>query len=1291
GPHPLLAPWLARQSPFPPLVAAQRAIDFAGAAHEPASDALLGALAALTGQTSLLFQGLPGRLVAAGFPTIAQHLETFTAHSHEDLARLRERHHQKAQALEMLVRTEQKNPGGGPAWQVWKLIVLRLNALRDRLEQPTKREAALEELAAIKPANLWKQGLEDAGFRGLNPKAEELIPQWIEDYQRNLPVATEVLAELPAGLLSPLGASVLRDELEVLNRRGALGRIAAGYLSRLVDAPTRVHTPEGGASFEEEVREMFRQGLSRPWLRWRFQLAGDADWVQCAGEDILEELAGLCAPRAVAGAYLSKKRLDLAEALVEHLEGPEKDAVGAEVRAAIDDARLELAAMVKSFLLEPIEQALNGGAHDDAALSQQLTELQMRAAGLLRELSRLPYAAADDQFNQLSVETDRALARWHTFNQRRRQDVHDQFMPALDAILKGRRLEEGPILARALEAALAGDLLESRRNLALLSLPSNHPSRNLPPILRTGGATAFASPRAPRIRTVSPVEVGSLSRFARQAWDRMEVPADFRLPSSQSTGLLAPHERQAIQLRSAKMLHAQHGRWRPVLARWALDEGFAQARERGFGRASEYARDATLLLASDPDSEESRWFLDEALTLWLAARLEGSHLARARESLPWDELRNHLRIAFLIRRFVEYRGLDVLASTMLEVAAIGGWALPRLLSTLGENDHHLRGLLLRDVLRVGADHDTRLVARVVVDLLNPWLALEVAEQLEDLFSQWSGSWTQQSLDEWLARLIRSLEEVGVPSELCARIKEPFLPRLFSPNTPSSDTRFSCSLATTLVYLSSAEESPDEGIQLVANVTYRDGVGYAQDLKLAATVEHPTLRLESANKIRELGLLRRGDVKDVVFPLVAAPGSERGGEAAKAQVTLLLYREDSRGQTEQLARRKFQVNVVASYPHQGVATPYVTGKCLNALTIFKGRNKEVDEILGKLRGQHGDNFVLIYGMRRIGKSSLLQRLSFEDRFRKHYEIVHLDLERHLLSGDMPAMLLEKFAYHIREELTHAGARAVEPQLRKAPDCYDGFEKYLRGVAEALGPSKRLLLLFDEFQMLFTSEQKALGFGDLIHTLRHWIQYLPIGFIVAGTPELKKATFGPEQRLFQLGLPVELKALDERAARELIQEPVGKYFHVTGPATNLILDETDRLPNLIQIVCHELFLRMLQRQQTVATHRDVLEVVEAVSRRTAHFSFLLSAVGDDPLRKAVIRALAELGVDDKRGSVEDLLEHLNNHAYNKTVDAAALERCLEWLSEHHLTARWREELRLRPALLARHVLQRQEYAL
>ncbi|WP_224242895.1 ATP-binding protein [Hyalangium gracile] len=1285
GLHPLLPRWLRRWKGCPSPQVVRQAFEFAEVGHDPAADALLAVLSVLTDETSLLYQGVLDRLRADGFETLAEHLETYLLTNRTELASLLERHRQRREATALLDSIgDQRNPGGGPAFEAWSSSILpQLNALRMHLSQPTHRADAERELASLKPKRVLDLACAEVDIPGVNPKAEVKITEWIETYKRYLPIATRPPVDLPASFLSPnLDAGMMRDT-DRLARLGQLGTIACEYLGPLLEEPTQVLTAVEGPSFEEEARKIFGEEVSRPMLRWRFQLSTGPDWPARAGEDVLEELAGLLKPREVAARYLAQRRLDLAEQLSTLLGPADREAVNAEVQAALKQAREDTEAVLQSLLREPLEQALREGAQDDAALGQRMRTLLDQTSQLLQALPGLPVSQAEETSSQLLEETDAAIKDWEAFTKKRRQEIHEPLRRALDSFLHGKPVEGGSILAQALEAALANNLSEARRSISLLSLPKDHPLRaNL-----SFRQPVSPSVRAQRIRPAQPVEPGALSRFTRQSWDRAEVPPGFSPVSLLSAGLMQPHEWQLALLRSAKKRYADKGEWRPLLARWALEEGLAQARDRGFGRAWEYARDATLLLASEPDSEDTRWTMDEVLSLWLAARLEGSHLARAREPLSWSELRNHLQIAFLVRCFVEYRGLDVLSEVAVEVSGIGGLALSRLLAPIGENEHHLRGLLLREVIRGGTSlSHARLV--VIVDLFLPWLSSERAARLEELLSQWSGAGLLHSSEERLPQTVRFLQEAGVPPELRSRFEEAFHQRMLSQRTQPADTRFSCNLTTSLIYLSSAEESP-EGIQLVADVAYRGGLENAPDLKLAISLEHPTLTVESVHKIQEVGLLRPDDVKDIVFPVVSLPGNARGAEASNALVTLLLYREDARGKSEQISRRKFSVNVAASYPHQDAPTPYITGKCINELSMFKGRNKEVEEILDKLHGEHVDNFVLIYGMRRIGKSSLLQRLSLDARFRKYYEMVHLDLELHLKSDDTPATLLQKFASHIREEIADPQARALDATLRNE-DCYKGFHKYLEGISKVLAPKKRLLLLFDEFQMLFVKEYQA-RYEDLIKTLRHWIQYLTVGFVVAGTYELKSATLGPGQRLFQLGLPVELKALDEKAARELIRDPVANYFHVTGPAAQLILEETDRLPNLIQIVCHQLFLHMRERQQTVATHRDVLDVLQAVSRSDEHFSFLLNPAGAEPLRKVVIRALAELGVDEKRGTTEEIRDHLQSHGYGKALDGQALDECLQWLSEHNLTFNWKGELRLRPALLARHVLQRKEYQL
>ena len=1284
-PNPLLVPWLTRRRH--PVRAARAAVDAAASSRDPAANALLGALAVRRGEPSFLFEGPIDFLRSNGFPAIAEHLEVFALTSREqlliDVEKLR-RAKEAARELEPL--SDQRSPGGAPAQEVWvSEIFPRLDGFRARLRNPRQRAEALEELAHLDPDQMLQQGIAARKIPGINPRAQVHIIKWITTYQQHLPVATETCPDLPASFTQEGGGPALRGELEQLDAMGALGQLAAEALRRLIANPAEEEAVEEGVPFAQEARDLYAATIPSRSLRWRFQLARE-DWLEAAGEDVLEELAGLTDPRAAVAQFLATRRLDLAEALLTRLGDHLPEQVGASVHDAVNRARDEMAAEVQSLMLEPIVQALRSGAKLEADLGPELTALEHEARRLLQDIPLVPLAQARERYEQMADRLDAGLRAWTDIEGKQRAMLTDRFRAFVHAFSLGQSIEGAPIIAQAFQRALAGDLADARRCLTLLSLPPDDP-RRVGQLVSNATTLPAKVPHSARIRPARAVEVSRLSRFTQQEWGGVDLAT---LRTGRDTAESTPatlRERMTQQVRRAKQLHAENGPWRPLLAHWALEEGFSQARERSFSRAAELARDAILLLASEHESEQSHWDMDEALTLWLSARLAGSDLARAREPLPWNELRHNLRIGWVVRRFVEYRGLDVLVEVVTEVGRIGGSALPRLLATIGENEHHLRGLLLRELIRSGLLDETRL--GIVVDFLHPWLTTAQADELQAQLAHWTSAGTPRATEEAERQATQLLIEAKVPEQLRTRLVDSFSQRLnTAPSQPAED-RFSCVLTTSLVYLSAAEESPN-GLQLVADVAYRSGAGNASDLKVSATLEHPSLKLDPAHRIQEVGLLRPEDVKDVVFPLILAPGNLRTGEAPKAYVTLQLYREDSRGQAEQLSRRKFSVNVAVKYPHQEVPTPYITGKCVNELSMIKGRNQEVEEILGKLRGQRSDNFVLIYGMRRIGKSSLLQRLSLDARVRKQYETIHLDLERHLKTNDTPASLLAKFAAHIHDELLLPRARAIEPPTNDAPDCYAAFEDYLQQLSRMLAPDKRLLLLMDEFQMLFTTRSAAPGFTDLIKTLRHWIQYLPVGFVVAGTPELKNATLGPEQRLFQLGLAVELKALDEKAARELIRDPVAQYFHLTGPATQLIVEETDRLPNLIQIVCHHLFLRMRERQRTVATQQDVLEVLESVSRKEEHFSFLLNPVGADVARRAVIRAVAELAVDEKRGTAEELLEHLHSRGHRQ-VDHDALERCLDWLREHQLIVNWKGELRLRPALLARHVLWRSEYEL
>jgi hypothetical protein len=504
-----------------------------------------------------------------------------------------------------------------------------------------------------------------------------------------------------------------------------------------------------------------------------------------------------------------------------------------------------------------------------------------------------------------------------------------------------------------------------------------------------------------------------------------------------------------------------------------------------------------------------------------------------------------------------------------------------------------------------------------------------------------------------------------------------------PGTSDGIQHLTGRVVTTSVYASAA--ATEQGGEVVVEVSYRAGAGILRNLRVALTLDHPSLSIDQAYRLQELGHLRPEDSRELSYRFIVSPTA--AGLASKATATLLIYGDSD----APLIQRSFTVKVGREYPHRYELTPYMYGKCLTRLDLIKGREKETREILDKLSGSNGDNFVVIYGLRRIGKSSLLQKLSLDERSRKRYVAIHLDLEHLLKSTDTPVSFLEKVAEAIRDSVGDSRAKMVEPPAGVSEArIYPAFEHYLKGVADALGPNRRVLLLFDEFQMLFEPGM-ASRMQDVIKSLRHWIQYAPASFVAAGTPELKAATVGPEQRLFQLGVPLHVGPLDEASARELVRDPAKDLFTVTPRATEAIVQACRRLPNLIQAVCITLFDNVKSAEKTVATHRDAEEAMTQVSKISEYFTFLLAPLERRSELKVLVRVLADITVDERRGTPRVILEHLRSNGRGDELCPEALENYLEELTVFGLVNNYKGEYSLQPPLLAQHVRYRAEYAL
>jgi hypothetical protein len=276
--------------------------------------------------------------------------------------------------------------------------------------------------------------------------------------------------------------------------------------------------------------------------------------------------------------------------------------------------------------------------------------------------------------------------------------------------------------------------------------------------------------------------------------------------------------------------------------------------------------------------------------------------------------------------------------------------------------------------------------------------------------------------------------------------------------------------------------------------------------------------------------------------------------------------------------------------QEIDSPYVVGLPLGEQQeIFVGRT-DIGRRLERLVLDPRRPPLLLYGQRRMGKTSLLNNLG-----------------RLLPSTIVPVFVdLQGPTSHARDDvgffsaMAHAMVRSARerrrltwpalPRDQLARDPFVAFEQWLADIHDHLGDATVLLVL-DEFEAL----EHALGEGRLsesgiLGTLRHVIQHWPrFKLLMAGSHTLDEMKRWPSYLINVQTLHVGY--LNEAAARKLVEEPVKGFPLRYEPAASArALALTRGHPYLLQLLCAEIIAVKNEQpasKRWLATCEDVEE--------------------------------------------------------------------------------------------------------
>ncbi len=255
-------------------------------------------------------------------------------------------------------------------------------------------------------------------------------------------------------------------------------------------------------------------------------------------------------------------------------------------------------------------------------------------------------------------------------------------------------------------------------------------------------------------------------------------------------------------------------------------------------------------------------------------------------------------------------------------------------------------------------------------------------------------------------------------------------------------------------------------------------------------------------------------------------------------------------------------------NEPVANPYIYGPPVRG-SLFVGR-RDIMTQLEELWSESGQNFsVVLYGHRRMGKSSILQNMG--TRFGPDTIIIDFNMQR---EGNISNTweLLFSLSLSVFDKLpTEIKSQIPEPEEEHFTqhNPHTSFNRFLKKL-DSIHGNTRFIITIDEFELLEERISEGKLNPDLLDFFRSLIQTYP-WFVMAfaGLHTLREMTQDYWHPLFGSVRAIPVSFLRPPSAYKLITQPSPEFsIDYDQQAVEHIISLTNGQPYLIQLICHGL---------------------------------------------------------------------------------------------------------------------------
>jgi hypothetical protein len=301
-------------------------------------------------------------------------------------------------------------------------------------------------------------------------------------------------------------------------------------------------------------------------------------------------------------------------------------------------------------------------------------------------------------------------------------------------------------------------------------------------------------------------------------------------------------------------------------------------------------------------------------------------------------------------------------------------------------------------------------------------------------------------------------------------------------------------------------------------------------------------------------------------------------------------------------------------------PYIVGNPVRGRSMFFGREAEFELVQRRFQNAEHGALLVFCGERRSGKTSILFQI-LDRRLGPAFIPVLIDMQSMAVTDD--ADFLGKIAGEIRAALGPEARDLRVPDFAAGTNPMARFQDFVATVLQT-HPGRKLLLLFDEYELFETKIESGILGEDVLHALAGLMEKSPVFAIFTGSQHLEQRR-REYWKILGRSIYKTVSYLDRDDAVQLIRKPVEGRVEYAPEAVDAIWRLTAGQAFYIQAICQNLVDHLNEIRRRDVDRDLVFEVVQGiVDNPLPQMIFLWDSLDRDD--KLVLALLAETLHDD-----------------------------------------------------------------